>query len=287
MAEQMTLSAAIEKYVPSGTFVALEGFTHLIPFAAGHEIVRQGVQGLTLLRMTPDIIYDQLIGVGAAQKLIFSWLGNPGVGSLYRIRDAIENAVPHALQLDERSHSAMTAAYTAGASRLPMGLFRGYVGPLAEHNENLRQITCPFTGQELWASAAVNPDTTIIHAQQADCKGNVLLKGILGVQREIALAASQVVVTVEEIVEQLPATPNDCVLPHWVVSAFCRVPLGAYPSYVHGYYDRDNEFYRAWSDISKSRNSFDTWMKKHVYETADHQSFLQSIGMETGNVEAP
>lgn len=279
MAEQLKLDEAIQRYVTPGAFVALEGFTHLIPFAAGHEIIRQGIRDLTLLRLTPDIIYDQLIGVGAARKLIFSWLGNPGVGSLYRIRDAIENDYPAALELDERSHSAMTAAYTAGAARLPMGIYRGYAGDLQQHSP-IATVTCPFSGEQVLASPAVNPDVTIIHAQQADARGNVLIRGILGVQREIALAAEKLLVTVEEVVEELPSEPNDCVLPHWVVSAVCRVPQGAYPSYAHGFYGRDNDFYRGWTAISKSRERFQEWIDRHVTSTNNHTEFLASLGKQ-------
>ena len=200
MAEWVSLAEAIAAHVRDGDSVAMEGFTHLIPFAAGHEIIRQGRRDLSLIRMTPDLIYDQLIGAGCAKKLTFSWGGNPGVGSLHRFRDAVENGWPRPLQIEERSHSDMANAYVAGAANLPFAMLRGYTGSdFLRVNEKIRSITCPFTGEVLAATPAVRPDVTVIHAQKADGKGNVLLWGILGVQKEAALAATRVVVTVEEL----------------------------------------------------------------------------------------
>lgn len=278
MAEWVSLAEAIAAHVRDGDSVAMEGFTHLIPFAAGHEIIRQGRKDLSLIRMTPDMIYDQLIGAGCAKKLTFSWGGNPGVGSLHRFRDAVENCWPKPLELEERSHSDMANAYVAGASNLPFAMLRGYTGSdFLRVNENIRSITCPFTGEVLAATPAVRPDVTIIHAQKADGKGNVLLWGILGVQKEAALAAKRVIVTVEERVERLDAAPNACILPGWIVSAVCEVPRGASPSYAHGYYERDNAFYRAWDRISRDRENFYTWLDKHVLKTENFAEYLRVL----------
>lgn len=269
MGHPVSLSEAIRSHVHSGDCVALEGFTHLIPFAAGQEIIRQGITDLTLARMTPDVIYDQMIGMGCARKLIFSWGGNPGVGSLHRLRYAVEDAYPNSIEIDERSHAAMTASYTAGAAGLPFGMLRGFVGTdLADHNPNIKFIDCPYTGERLATVPAIRPDVAIIHAQRADVQGNVHLWGIVGVQKEVALAAKRVIVTVEEIVDNLDAPPNACVLPSWVATAVCHVPGGAAPSYAHGYYERDNEFYKAWDTISRSRETFREWMDQNVMQAA-------------------
>lgn len=279
MAEWLSLSEAIAANVRDGDSVAMEGFTHLIPFAAGHEIIRQRRRELSLIRMTPDLIYDQLIGSGCARKLTFSWGGNPGVGSLHRFRDAVENDWPRSLEIEERSHSDMANAYVAGASNLPFTVLRGYAGSdFMSVNERIRSITCPFTGEVLAATPAVKPDVTVIHAQKADRKGNVLLWGILGVQKEAALAAKRVIVTVEERVEQLNAPPNACILPGWVVSAVCEVPKGATPSYSDGYYERDNGFYRAWDRISRDRERFSAWIQKHVLNTDNFAEYLRVQG---------
>lgn len=276
MAQWMSLSEAIAALVHDGDCVALEGFTHLIPFAAGHEIIRQGRRHLSLVRMTPDLIYDQLIGAGCADRLTFSWGGNPGVGSLHRFRDAVERGWPAPLELEERSHSDLANAYVAGASNLPFAVLRGYAGSSFEHfSPHIRSITCPFTGEKLAATPSVRPDVTVIHAQKADRSGNVLLWGILGVQKEAVLAARHSIVTVEEQVDSLNAAPNACVLPHWVVNAVCLVPRGATPSYAHGYYDRDNVFYQKWDAISRDRETFTAWIREHVLNTADFAEYLQ------------
>jgi len=278
MAEWLSLAEAIAAHVRDGDSVAMEGFTHLIPFAAGHEIIRQKRRELSLIRMTPDLIYDQLIGAGCARKLTFSWGGNPGIGSLHRFRDAVENDWPRSLEIEERSHSDMANAYVAGASDLPFAVLRGYTGSdLARVSSRVRSIHCPFTGEVLAATPAVRPDVTVIHAQKADRKGNVLLWGILGVQKEAALAAKRVVVTVEERVKTLDAPPNACVLPNWVVSAVCQVPQGATPSYAHGYYERDNVFYRAWDAISRDRGTFTAWIEKHILRTGDFAEYLRVL----------
>ncbi len=261
-----SLQEAIAVNVHDGDTVAMEGFTHLIPFAAGHELIRQGRKRLKLVRMTPDLLYDQLIGVGAADRLVFSWGGNPGVGSLHRLRDAVENGWPQPLAIEEHSHAAMANAYEAGASNLPFGVFRGYKGvDLPTVNSNIRTVECPFTGEVLAAVPAIRPDVTIIHAQRADNAGNVLLEGIVGVQKQAVLAAKRAIVTVEERVDDLRAPgPNAVILPSWTISAVCVVPGGAYPSYAQGYYRRANAFYIAWDRISRERETFLEWIRDNV-----------------------
>lgn len=281
----MPLSDAVGRFVKDGQTLAMEGFTHLIPCAAGHEVIRQHRRDLTLVRMTPDIIYDQMIGMGCAKELVFSWGGNPGVGSIHRFRDAIESGWPQPLAIQEHSHADMAGRYQAGASGLPFSVLRGYVGSdLPKHNTNIRSITCPFTGEKLAATPAINPDVAVIHAQRADRKGNVMIHGIVGIQKEAVLAARAAIVTVEEIVDDLEAPMNACFLPHWVLSAVCHVPQGAHPSYAHGYYDRDNAFCKAWDGISKERATFLAWMKQHVLGTGTHAEFMKSIGSTTQKV---
>ena len=265
-ARVLSLQDAIAEFLHDGDTVAMEGFTHLIPFAAGHEVIRQRKRDLTLVRMTPDIVYDQLIGAGCARKLIFSWGGNPGVGSLHRFRDAVEKGWPQPLEIEEHGHAGMAAAYAAGAAGLPCAILRGYVGTdLARVNANVRFIEDPFTGQQLAAIPALRPDVAIIHAQRADRAGNVLIEGIVGVQKEAVLAATRAVVTVEEIVDDLRlASPNSVVLPSWTIDAIVEAPGGARPSYAHGYYRRDNAFYTAWDGIARERETFQVWMREHV-----------------------
>jgi glutaconate CoA-transferase, subunit A len=273
-----TLQEIVDRYIRDGQSVALEGFTHLIPFAAGHEILRQKKRDLHLIRMTPDLIYDQLIGAGCARALTFSWGGNPGVGSLHRLRDAVENNWPRHLSVQEYSHAGMAAAYTAGAARLPFGMLRSYVGTdLSRVNPQIREVQCPYTNTAIATVPAINPDVTVLHAQAADREGNVLICGIVGAQKEAALAASTLIVTVEEIVESLAAPMNAIVLPHWVVTAIAAVPMGAYPSYAHGYYARDNAFYLAWDKIARDRKRFTEWITRHVLCSRDHEQFLYSL----------
>jgi glutaconate CoA-transferase, subunit A len=264
----LSLAQAVAETIRDGDTVAMEGFTHLIPHAAGHEIIRQRKRRLTLIRMTPDLIYDQLIGMGCVSKLIFSWGGNPGVGSLYRLRDAVENGWPNPIELEEHSHAAMANAYEAGAAGLPCAIFRGYIGvDLPKVNPRIKRITCPFTGEELAAVPAHRPDVAVIHALRADRAGNVLLEGIVGVQKEAVLAAKRSIVTVEEVVEDFgPRNLNAVILPGWTVGAIAVVPGGAYPSYAQGYYARDNAFYIAWEPIARDRDGFLLWMKQNVLE---------------------
>ncbi|MCW2240235.1 CoA transferase subunit A [Azospirillum canadense] len=287
MARLTPLHEAVSDIIQNGDTVALEGFTHLIPHAAGHEIIRQGKTDLTLVRMTPDLIYDQIIGSGCASKLIFSWGGNPGVGSLHRFRDAIEQGWPRPLAYEEHSHAALANAYVAGASNLPFAVLRGYTGSdLPKVNPNIRFIECPFTGEKLAAIPSIRPDVTVIHAQKADRRGNVLLWGIVGVQKEAVLAAKRAIVTVEEVVDELDAPPNACVLPRWAVAAVCHVPGGAYPSYAQDYYERDNRFYQAWDAISRSREAFTAWIDRHVRNTADFEEFKRVFAETTKSKEA-
>lgn len=279
MAEWTSLAEAVAACVHDGDTVAMEGFTHLIPFASGHEIIRQRRRNLSLIRMTPDLIYDQLIGAGCASRLTFSWGGNPGVGSLHRFRDAVENGWPAPLEIEERSHSDLANAYVAGAANLPFAVLRGYTGSdFSAVNNRIRSVTCPFTGEVLAATPAVRPDVAIIHAQKADWNGNVYLWGILGVQKEAVLSAARAIVTVEERVRSLDAPPNACVLPSWVVTAVCEVPGGATPSYAHGYYERDNAFYQAWDGISRERQEFQAWLDRNVFGTPNFAEYLKRQG---------
>ena len=278
MAQITSLSEAIGELVRDGQTVALEGFTHLIPHAAGHEVIRQGKRDLTLVRMTPDLIYDQLIGMGCARKLVFSWGGNPGVGSLHRFRDAVEHGWPRRIELEEHSHAAMASAYEAGASGLPFAVIRGYLGSdLPKYNPRIKRIQCPFTEEELAAVPSTRPDVTVIHAPQADRLGNVMIWGIVGVQKEAVLASKRSIVTVEEIVDGFETQPNAVVLPHWVVTAVCEVPGGAHPSYALGYTRRDNAFYQEWDSIARERETFEAWMRRHVLETGDFDDYLTSL----------
>jgi len=280
VAELVGLAEAVADLVNDGDTVALEGFTHLIPYAAGHEILRQGRRGLTLVRMTPDVLYDQMIGLGAAERLVFSWGGNPGVGSLYRLRDAVEHGWPGPLELEEHSHAGMAARYVAGASGLPFGVLRGYIGSdLAGHTRNVATLECPFTGEPLTAVRAFALDVAIVHAQQVDRDGNVGLWGISGVQKEAVLCARRSIVTVEERVDSLDPRTR-VVLPSWVVDAVSVVPNGAHPSYAAGYSERDNAFYASWDAISRDREPFGAWMRRHVLETADFAEHLRLVEAE-------
>ena len=266
MAQIVSLAEAIAAGIRDGDSVAMEGFTHLIPHAAGHEVIRQRRRDLTLIRMTPDVIYDQLIGAGCARKLVFSWAGNPGVGSLHRFRDAVENGWPAPLEIEEHSHAGMANRYLAGASGLPFAILRGYRGTsLPAHTSGVAEITCPFTGETLTAVSALRPDVAVIHAQRADRRGNVQFWGITGVQKEAVLAATRSVVTVEEIVDVLEPRAGAIVLPSWTIGYVAEVPGGAHPSYAQDFSVRDNDFYVAWDAISRDRTVFGAWLDEHVY----------------------
>jgi glutaconate CoA-transferase subunit A len=261
MGRVTTLQHAVEALVSDGATVALEGFTHLIPVAAGHEIIRQKRRELTLIRMTPDIIYDQMIGAGCVRKLVFSWAGNPGVGSLHRFRDAVQRGWPVPLEIEEHSHAGMANRFAAGAAGLPFAVLRGYKGTdLEKHTATIKPITCPFTGEVLTAVPALNPDVGIIHAQRADRAGNVQMWGITGVQKEVVLASRASLVTVEEVVDELTPLPGAVTLPSWVTTYVAEVPRGAHPSYALGYYERDNTYYQEWDAISRDRESFTKWL---------------------------
>src|SRR3979409_945535 len=268
MSRLLSLAEAVEETLRDGDTVAMEGFTHLIPFAAGQELIRQRRPHLTPIRMTPDIISDPPSRMGCADKLVFSWVGNPGVGSLHRFRDAYEHGWPAPITIEEHSHAAMANAYEAGAAGLPCGVFRGYLGvALPKVNRNIRHVTCPFTGEQLAAVPAIRPDVAVIHALKADRASNVLLEGIVGVQKEVVLAAKRSLVTVEEIVDDFgERSANAVILPSWTVGAIACVPGGAHPSYAHGYYTRDNAFYLAWDAIARDRDGFLAWMKTNVLE---------------------
>ena len=264
MAEVVGLPEAIAELVGDGDAVAMEGFTHLIPFAAGHELLRQGRRELELIRMTPDLLYDQLIGMGAARRLVFSYGGNPGVGSLHRFRDAVEHGWPRAVEIEEHSHAGMANRYVAGASRLPCALMRGYLGTDLVRHTRVEPVTCPFSGERLVAVPALNPDVAIVHAQEADRAGNVQLWGIPGVQKEAVLAAARSLVTVERIVDELVPRPGGVVIPGWAIDAVAEAPGGSQPSYSLGITRRDNAFYRRWDAISRDRDRFRAWMDEHV-----------------------
>ncbi len=272
MAELTTLAEAVSELVHDGDSVALEGFTHLIPFAAGHELLRQGRHELQLIRMTPDVLYDQMIGVGAARKLVFSYGGNPGVGSLHRFRDAIEHGWPRPLEIEEHSHAGMANRYAAGAANLPFAVMRGYVGTDLVKHTNIAPVQCPFTGQELMAVPALVPDVGIVHAQEADRAGNVQLWGIPGVQKETVLASRRSLITVERIVDALTPRPGGIVIPTWVIDAVAAAPGGSRPSYSLGVTSRDNDFYREWDAISRDRDAFRAWMSDHVLEPSEVRS---------------
>ncbi len=274
----MSLGDAVAELIADGNAVAFEGFTHLIPMAAAHETIRQGRRDLTLIRMTPDIIYDQMIGMGMARKLVFSFAGNPGVGLLRRLRDTVENGWPNRPEIEEHSHAAMANAYEAGAAGLPCAIFRGYLGSdLRKVNPSIRTVTCPFTGEILAAVPAIRPDVAVIHAQKASRRGDVLVEGIVGVQKEAVLAAKRVLVTVEEVVDDFDDLhPNLCVLPHWTISAVCPVPGGAHPSYAHGHYRRDNAAYLEWDKVSADRDSFLGWMKANVLDVGP-EAFAERV----------
>jgi glutaconate CoA-transferase subunit A len=277
----LPLAEAIARHVHDGQSIALEGFTHLIPFAAAHEIIRQGRRHLHLVRMTPDVVYDQMIGMGCADRLTFSWGGNPGVGSLHRLRDAIEHDWPAPLAIIERTHAEMALAYQAGASGMPCGFMRrGADTDLMRVGEGHRlAINCPFTGAPLIAIPAIRPDVTILHAQQVDTDGNVLIRGIVGAAREAALAARTLLVTVEEQIPRLTRELNSVVIPHWLIAGVSVVPGGAHPSYAHGYYPRDNAFYLAWDQVARDRIAFRSWMDRHVLGVRTHDEALRLLGV--------
>lgn len=273
---------AVAELVRDGDTVAIEGFTHLISFAAGHEIIRQRKRDLVLARLTPDLIYDQMVAAGVARKLIFSWLGNPGVGSLHAIRRRTEGEAP-SLELEEYSHFGMVARYTAGAANLPFFPLRSYFETdLPKANPNIRPIRSPFGNELVYAVPPLRPDVTIVHAQRADAEGNTQVWGLLGCQKEAAFAADRVIVVVEELVseEVVRADPNRTIIPGLIVDAVVVEPWGAHPSYVQGYYDRDNRFYLDWDPISRSAEATEAWLRAWVYDLPDRAAYLEKLGPE-------
>jgi glutaconate CoA-transferase subunit A len=278
------LKSAIGDYVRDGMSVAIEGFTSSICFAAGHEIMRQGRRDLTLIRMTPDLIYDQMVAAGVASKLVFSYMGNPGVGPLHCIRRAVEQGIPAPLELEEYSHYGMVGRYIAGASRLPFFPLRSYMGSeLPRVNERIKFVESPYGDGPIAVVPPLNPDVVIIHAQRADAQGNTHLWGLLGVQKEVAFAARRVIVVVEEIVDEavIRSDPNRTLVPGLVVDAVVEEPYGAHPSYVQGYYDRDNAFYLEWDSISRDPAKTAAWLDEWVYGAADRSQYLSKLGAET------
>jgi glutaconate CoA-transferase subunit A len=274
----LSLRDAIARYVHDGDTVVIEGFTHLICFAAAHEIIRQGRRELTLCRLTPDLIYDQMIAAGCARKLVFSWAGNPGAGSLHAFRRAVEGKGERPLDIEEYSHFGMVARFCAGSAKLPFWPMRDYMGTdLPVANPRIRTVTCPYTGEQLATVPALNPDVTIVHAQRADASGNAQIWGLLGVQKEAAFASAHVIVVVEELVDEavIRADPNRTLIPGMIVDAVVVEPWGAHPSYAQGFYDRDNEFYVAWEDVSRDPAKLRAYLDEYVHGVPDRQAYLQ------------
>lgn len=285
----MGMKQAISRFVNDGDVIVIEGFTHLICFAAAHEIIRQRRRELTLCRLTPDLIYDQLIGAGCARKLVFSWAGNPGAGPLYALRRAVENGVPNPLELEEYSHYGMVARLTAGAAKLPFYPLRNYMGSdLPRVNPQIKKVACPFTGEELAAVPALNPDTAIIHAQRADENGNAQIWGLLGVQKEAAFASRHTIVVAEDIVDEsvIRSDPNRTLIPGLIVDAVVHEPFGCHPSYTQGYYDRDNGFYLRWREISKDLAQFNSYLDEWVYGVRDRAEYVERMGASLAGLKA-
>lgn len=285
----MAMDEAIRRFVHDGDVIVIEGFTHLICFAAAHEIIRQRRRDLTLCRLTPDLIYDQLIGAGCARRLIFSWAGNPGAGPLYALRRAVEQGIPNSIELEEYSHFGMVARLTAGASKLPFYPLRNYMGSdLPRVNPLIKTVTCPFTGEELAAVPALNPDTAIIHAQRADENGNTQIWGLIGVQKEAAFASRNTIVVAEEIVSEsvIRSDPNRTLIPGLIVSAVVHEPFGCHPSFAQGFYDRDNDFYVRWREISQNEALFNKYLDEWVYGVRDRREYVQRMGVDIDRLKA-
>jgi glutaconate CoA-transferase subunit A len=277
----MSMAEAIGRFVTDGCTLVIEGFTHLICFAAAHEIIRQRRRDLTLCRLTPDLVYDQMIAAGCARKIVFSWAGNPGAGPLYAFRRAVERGVPRPLEIEEYSHYGMVARFAAGAARLPFYPLRDYMGSdLPKVNPRIREVTCPFTGERLAAVPALNPDLAIIHVQRADRLGNAHVWGLLGVQKEAAFASDKVIIVAEEIVDEaaIRADPNRTLIPGLIVDAVVHEPLGCHPSYAQGYYDRDNVFYVQWRDVSTDAGRLGAWLEEWVYGLASRAEYVEKMG---------
>jgi len=283
------MDQAIQRFVHDGDVIVIEGFTHLICFAAAHEIIRQGRRDLTLCRLTPDVIYDQLIGAGCARRLVFSWAGNPGAGPLYALRRAVEQGIPNSIELEEYSHYGMVARLTAGAAKLPFCPLRNYMGSdLPRVNPLIKTIVCPFTEEELAAVPALNPDIAIIHAQRADEHGNSQIWGLIGVQKEAAFASRNTIVVVEEIVSEsvIRSDPNRTLIPGLIVSAVVHEPFGCHPSYAQGFYDRDNDFYVRWREISQNEALFNRYLEEWVYGLRDRGEYVRRMGADIDRLKA-
>jgi glutaconate CoA-transferase subunit A len=273
---------AVRELVHDGDTVAIEGFTHLICFAAGHEIIRQRKRDLTLARMTPDVIYDQMVGAGVAKKLIFSWLGNPGVGSLHSIRRRVEDEDPAPIEIEEYSHFGMVCRYMAGAANLPFFPLRSYYeSDIPSVNPRIRPMTSPYDdATEVYVVPPLRPNVTVVHAQRADTEGNTQIWGLLGCQKEAAFAAERVIVVVEEIVagDVIRRDPNRTAIPGIVVDAVVEQPYACHPSFAQGYYDRDNAFYLDWDRISREAATVESWLDEWVYRLADHSEYVEKVG---------
>jgi glutaconate CoA-transferase, subunit A len=285
-----TMHDAVAELVRDGDSVAIEGFTHLICFAAGHEIIRQRKRDLTLCRLTPDVVYDQMIAGGVASKLVFSWLGNPGVGSLHAIRRRIEKAEPEPLEIEEYSHFGMVCRYVAGASRLPFFPIRSYAeSDLPRANDRIVPIRSPYGDETVYAVPPLNPDVAIIHVQRSDANGDAQIWGLLGCQKEAAFAASRVIVVCEELVEEsvIRRDPNRTVIPGLIVDAVVHEPLACHPSYAQGYYDRDNRFYREWEPLSRDPEQLDAWLEEWVHGLSNHAEYAEKLGQDRWSQLAP
>jgi glutaconate CoA-transferase, subunit A len=280
---------AVAELVGDGDTVAIEGFTHLICFAAGHEIIRQRRRDLTLARMTPDLVYDQMIGAGVATKLVFSWLGNPGVGSLHAIRRRVEAGAEEPIEIEEYSHFGMVSRYVAGASRLPFMPIRSYFeSDLPAVNPNIVELESPFGDDPVYAVPPLNPDVSIVHVQRADPEGNAQIWGLVGCQKEAAFAAERVIVVCEELVEPrvIRADPNRTAIPGLIVDAVVVEPGACHPSYAQGYYDRDNRFYLEWDVVAREADTFDGWLDEWVYGISTHAEYLAKLGERWNELQA-
>jgi glutaconate CoA-transferase subunit A len=277
------MDEAVDRFVQDGATLAIEGFTAFICFAAAHEIIRQKKKDLTLCRLTPDLIYDQMIAAGVAKKLIFSYIGNPGVGSLHCVRRAVEMEIPKALEIEEYSHFGMVGRYIAGASNLPFFPLRSYFGSdIPKANERIRFVESPYGDDKVAVVPPLKPDVAFLHAQRADIQGNTHIWGLIGVQKEVAFASDKVVVVVEEIVDEseIRKDPNRTLIPGLIVDAVVHEPFGAHPSYVQGYYDRDNAFYLDWDRISRNQELTEKWLLEWVHETPNREAYMEKLGAE-------
>ena len=278
MSKICSMKEAIQQYVKDDVSIYAAGFTHLIPFAAGHEIIRQGRKNLTLARATPDLIYDQMVAAGCAKKVIFSYMGNPGVGSLRIVRAAVESGQ---VAIEEYSHFGMISRLQAGATGMPfIPMNQTAATDLEKSNPSIKRVTDPYSGKEVIVVPALNPDVTIIHVQRCDAKGNAHIWGIIGEQKEAAFAAKHVILSAEEIVDEsvIRSDPNRTLIPEFIIDAVCLVPFAAHPSYTQGYYDRDNKFYLEWDKISESADSVNSWLQEWVYGVKDRDEYWKKTG---------